>query len=59
MPKQLSLLDDEDTSPAPCVTTWSQLPEEVRATVSLMLAELLVRIVRPIASSEELRDDAL
>ncbi len=58
MPKQLSLLDDEDTSRTTCATTWSQLPEEVRATLSQRLAELLVRVVRPKATDEEPCDDA-
>jgi hypothetical protein len=58
MPKQLSLLDDEDTSCATRAVTWSQLPEEVRATLSQRLAELLVRIVRPTAIDEEPSDDA-
>lgn len=59
MPKQLSLLDDEDRSRAPCVTTWSRLPEEVRTVLSQRLAELLVRVVRPTTINEEPSDDAL
>lgn len=59
MPKQLSLLDDEERSRAPRVTTWSRLPEEVRAALSQKLAELLVRVVRPTTINEEPSDDAL
>jgi hypothetical protein len=58
MPKQLSLLDDEDTSRTRGVATWSQLPEEVRAALSQKLAELLVRVVRP-TTSKEVPDDTL
>jgi hypothetical protein len=58
MPKQLSLLDDEDTSRT-ATTVWSQLPQEVHAALIEKLAELLVLAIRRSASDEESSDDTL
>lgn len=56
MPKQLSLLDDEDTS-RPTASVWSQLPPLVHVELIEKLAELLVRVVQRSASDEEPSDD--
>lgn len=58
MPKQLSLLDDEDTSRA-AASVWSQLPQSVHAELIEKLAELLLRVVQRSASDEEPSDDTL
>jgi hypothetical protein len=56
MPKQLSLLDDENTS-RPAASAWSQLPPSVHVELIEKLAELLVRVVQRSAGDEEPSDD--
>jgi hypothetical protein len=56
MPKQLSLLDDEDTS-RPAGSVWSQLPPSVHVELIEKLAELLVRVIQRSATDEEPSDD--
>jgi hypothetical protein len=58
MPKQLSLLDDEDTLRA-TTSTWSQLPREVHAELIEKLAELLIRVVQRSTTEAERSNDTL
>jgi cation transport regulator ChaB len=53
MPVQLRLLDDESQSRRSLV--WSQLPEEVRATLVELLAKLLLECVQ--STLHKVRDD--
>jgi hypothetical protein len=56
MPVQLSLLDDED-APRNSAPIWSALPDNVRAELSERIAALLLRVVRPQLTDEELNHD--
>ena len=56
MPKQLLLLDDEDTSRA-ATSAWSRLPQEVRAALVEKLAEVLVRVVQGSTGEADQSDD--
>ena len=56
MPVQLSLLDDED-APQTSAPIWSTLPDHVRAELSERIAALLLHVLRPLPTDEELNHD--